>query len=96
MTKGERTRASIIAIGMQVWREQGFERVTATRVASLVGITHGAVLYHFKSTDGMRDAIAAHAVWKGDSIIVPQLIAARHPATAQMDNVERSTYLSRL
>jgi AcrR family transcriptional regulator len=81
---------------MQLWREQGLERVTATRVASLVGITHGAVLYHFDSTDGMRDAIAAHAVWKSDTVIVPQLIAMRHPSTAHMDNVERSAYFSRM
>lgn len=96
VTKGARTRAEIISVGLKLWREHGAERVTASRVAGLLGITHGACLYHFGSTSGMRDAIAAHAVRAEDGIVVPQLIAIRHPAVAHFTLADKASYLNTL
>lgn len=93
--KGARTRASIVEIGLQVWRETP-EKVNANHIASLVGITHGACLYHFKTVDLLRDAIAQHAVRTGDKIVVPMLLAARHPATAELTTEQKAEYLSNL
>lgn len=95
MSKGARTRESIILIGLQVWRENP-DRVNMTHVGSLVGITHAAVAYHFDSSDGLRNAIAEHAVRINDPVVVPMLIAARHPATAALPAAVKAAHLSSL
>lgn len=96
ISKGARTRAELITVGYNLWREKGMEAVTATRTGSLVGVTHAACLYHFKSTALLRDAIAAHAVALRDPIIVPQLLAIKHPVTANMSQAEKMDHLKKL
>lgn len=96
MGKGARTRAEILAVGLQVWRERGMERVTCTHVASLVGVTHATCLYHFKTTEGLRNAIAAEAVRQRDSIIVPQLITTNHIAVMGMSDAMKRVYFANL
>lgn len=93
--KGARTKASIVEIGLQVWRETP-DKVNANHIASLVGITHGAIIYHFDSVDSLRDAIAEYAVRIGDPIVVPMLIAARHPSTSGLTAEQKAAYLSSL
>lgn len=86
---GERRKASILQIGLQHWPD-----VSARRIAGALGMTHSAVLYHFKDIAGLRAAIAAEAVRVGDPLIVPMLIAARHPAVASMGAEQRQKYLA--
>lgn len=96
MSKGERTKAELIAVGLQVWRDQGIERVTVTRCASLVGVTHAAALYHFKTASAFRVAVAEQAVRSRDPVIVPQLITTGHDAVASFTPEERRAYLHNL
>ena len=93
MTHGERTKAAILLTGLAMWRNDP-RSVSARGIGNVLGLTHGAILYHTGSTAGLRDAIAAEAVRIGDLVIVPQLIAARHPAVAEMAAVDRARYLS--
>lgn len=95
MSKGARTKAEIVEVGLQVWRETP-DKVNANHIASLVGITHGAVLYHFRTVDALRNAIAEHAVRIGDCTVIPMLLAAKHPATAGMTAETKAAYLSSL
>lgn len=95
MSKGLRTKESIILIGLQVWRENP-DRVNMTHVGSLVGITHAAVSYHFGSSDGLRNAVAEHAVRISDPVVVPMLLASRHPATAAMTAQQKAPFLQSL
>lgn len=95
MSKGQRTRESIVLVGLQVWRENP-DRVTMSHVGSMVGITHAAVAYHFKSSDKLRNAIAEHAVRTGDPVVVPMLLASRHPATASMTAQQKAPFLQSL
>ena len=93
LTHGQRVKASIITVGLCLWRE-GVSNVTARQIGKAVGLTHSAVLYHFDSADAMRSAIADEAVRRGDRHIVPQLIASRHPAIEGMAAAERQRYLA--
>lgn len=92
MSKGARTRESIILIGLQVWRENP-DRVNMSRVASRIGITHAGIAYHFVNTDTMKDAIADHAVRVRDPIVIADLIVKQHRAVANMPEAERMQYL---
>ena len=92
-THGKRTKAAILATGLTLWRDDP-RSVSARGIGSALGLTHSAVLYHFGSSDGLRDAIAAEAVRMGCGVIVPQLIASRHPAVADMAAPDRARYLA--
>lgn len=82
MSHGAQTKAKILEIGAKLWAlEMG---VSASRIASVLDMTHGAVLYHFENADGMRDEIAAYAVRNELSGVIRHLIALRHPAVADM------------
>lgn len=93
MSKGERTKAEIVQIGLQVWRETP-NRVNASHIASLVGITHAAVIYHWGTAAQLRMAIAEHAVKVRDPVIVPMLITSGHPAVAHMSESEKMEFLA--
>lgn len=93
-THGERTKAAIIAAGLQLWRERA-GHVTARRIGAALDMTHSAILYHFGTSEGLKAAIAAEAVKIGDVVIVPQLIVANHPAASTLSEVERRGFLSR-
>lgn len=92
-THGQRTKAAILATGLTMWREDS-RSVSARGIGTALGLTHSAVLYHFGSSDGLRDAIAAEAVRTGCVVIVPQLITARHAAVADMAPSDRARYLT--
>jgi hypothetical protein len=91
-THGERVRASILAAGLDCWRFDP-ATVTARRIGRTLEMSHCNVLYHFGSAAALKDAIAAEAVRIGDTKIIPMLIAAKHPAVADMPGVDRARFL---
>lgn len=95
MSKGARRKREILDVGLSVWRETP-DRVNASHIASLIGITHGTIIYHYQTAEALRAAIATHAVEQQDEIVVPMLIAANHPAIAALSDAERAGYLSKL
>jgi AcrR family transcriptional regulator len=92
-THGERRKAAIIEAGLALWRIDPVT-VSARKIGAKLGMTHSAVLYHFDNADGLKNAIASEAVRIGDGVIVPQLIAARHPAAAGIAPADRRRYLA--
>lgn len=90
---GAKVKAAIIATGLDLWRADP-ATVSARKIGQRVGMTHSACLYHFGTAEALRAAIAAEAVRLGDPVIVPQLITARHPATASLTPAQRAAYLS--
>lgn len=92
-THGEKVKALILTCGVKLWRDDPAS-VSARRIGKMMDMTHSAVLYHFGNADGLRAAIAAEAVRTGDTVIVPQLIASRHPAVADLSASDRRRYLA--
>ena len=89
---GARVKAAIVAVGLELWRADP-ATVSARKIGQRVGLTHSACLYHFGTADLLKDAIAREAVRLGDPVIVPQLITARHPATALLSVEQRAAFL---
>jgi AcrR family transcriptional regulator len=85
----------IIDAGLALWRENP-ALLTVREIGKRAGITHATVLHHFGSVEQLRDALAHEAVTRCDAVIVPQLLASRHPATADMDSETRARILSAL
>lgn len=90
---GERVKASILAAGLDIWRSDA-AAVSARKIGARLDMTHSAVLYHFGDVDALKAALAAEAVRVGDTVIVPQLIASRHPAAAALSDADRRRYLA--
>ena len=91
-THGARVRLSILEMGLRLWAVDP-TYVSARRIANELDMTHSNVLYHFKHTQGLKDAIAFHAVKQGESRVIVHLIASGHKAIAAMDEPARQEHL---
>lgn len=74
------TRARIIAAGLALRREAPGEPVGVRAVGRAVGMPHQGICYHWRSASALNDAICAEAVRVQDAVILPVLVALRHPA----------------
>lgn len=93
MKHGDRQKRKILNAGLKLWRQDP-ARLTLRNVADAVGVTHPSVLYHFKEDGGLRDAVAAHAVDRGDSRIIVQLMAMGHAAVKGLSEADRRRHAS--
>ena len=84
------TKRKILNVGIMMWLEDPMT-VNAHAIAKRMGMTHGAVLYHFP--EGVKDSVALHAVKTGNSKIICQLIVADHIAVEQMNEKIKAEYL---
>jgi AcrR family transcriptional regulator len=85
-THGDKTREKILNAGVELW-----PYISVSSVARKAGLTHAAVLYHFP-TCNLKNKIAEHAITIGDSRVIVQLIASRHPAIGKMPVGERHSH----
>lgn len=91
MTHGDRRRTQILEAGLSLW-----PGVTARNVAKSIGITHSAVLYHFGTSEALKDAVAAHAITVQCDRVIPMLIVAKHSAAEVLTMGQRIEYLSQV
>ena len=80
----------ILQAGVDLWPD-----VTLSTVARSLGITPAGVLHHFPS-DGLKDAVAHHAVETGNSRVIVQLVALGHHSIAEMSQAERLRHFKRI
>lgn len=93
MKHGERTRKRILDAGVKLWIETG-GNVSPINIGAVLNMTHSAILYHYRTTGALRDAIATHAVSVGDSRVIMHLIALRHPAINDLDTEARDRHVA--
>lgn len=86
------TRQLILSAGVELWAKDPCE-VTVRRIADALGLSYHAILYHFATVAELRAAIAAYAVEVGNSAVIVQLIAVKHPAIADLEPWQRVYYL---
>lgn len=84
-------KRNILEAGVALW-----PNVTARAVARQIGTSHTIVLYHFGDIAGLKIAIAKHAIETGNSSVIAQLIAVRHPAVARMSDATAAKHLGLL
>ncbi len=85
MKHGDRTKRAILEVGLKLWHADS-ARLTHRNVAKALGMTHPAIFYHFLD---LRSAVAAYAVQIGDSHIIVQLMALKHPAVKKLSDADR-------
>lgn len=90
---GAQKREAIIQAGLDLWRDDPAS-VSARRIGKVLGMSHAGILFHYKSVDGLKNAIAERAVEMCDPVIIPKLIVAGHPAIADMPAAMRQVYLA--
>lgn len=59
-TRGEATRARIVAAAVKAFAEKGFEAASTRDIAQRAGTDQGLVTYHFRSKDDLWRAAADH------------------------------------
>lgn len=84
------TKRRILETGVRLWHSSS-DNVTARAIARELGITHPAVSYHFP--DGIKHAVAEHAIKISDSRIIVQLIAVNHKLVSHFTENEKKKWL---
>ena len=75
----EATRAALIAVGREIFAEQGFAGAGAPEIAQRAGVTRGAIAHHFKDKLGLFAAVVraeAEAVGAALQALPPGAMAA--------------------
>lgn len=83
------TRDKILDAGVALW-----PHVSPSSVAREMGLnSHVNVLYYFKTTQALKDAVAQHAVDTGNSKVIVQLLAVGHTVVSKMRPTDRARHL---
>ncbi|MEL6921339.1 MAG: CerR family C-terminal domain-containing protein [Pseudomonadota bacterium] len=53
----DKTRMSLIEVGLKLGARQGFEQTSVRQIAETAGVNLAAINYHFGGKDGLREAI---------------------------------------
>lgn len=85
-THGDKTREKILNAGVKIWPE-----MSLSKIGRETGLTHAAISYHFP-LEQLRDRVAEHAVAIGESRVIVQLIAEKHPAVDHLTAGEKSAH----
>lgn len=85
-------RNSILYVGADLWAN-GI-RPTPAAIAVRLGVSRAAVLYYFRTTRQLHDAIARYGVNNGNSRLIVQLVAIDHTAVAGLSDILRSHHFS--
>ncbi|CAN3981384.1 TetR/AcrR family transcriptional regulator [Kitasatospora purpeofusca] len=63
------TRARIVAIALELFSEQGYERTSLREIADRLGVTKAALYYHFKTKEDIVHGIVATTAAPIDELI---------------------------
>lgn len=69
------------------------DKLSARAIGRSMNMTHAAILYHWRTSAALKDAVAAHAVKSNDSRVMLYLIGARHPAVAGLSDEQRAAVM---
>lgn len=90
MKVGDKTRQRILTAGLKLW-----PNVSPSSIARALHLnSHTNVIYHFKTTEKLKNAVAEYAVKMGDSRVVTQLIAGNHKAVKNLSQADRLRHLN--
>lgn len=87
MKHGDKIKDKILEAALGLWCSDP-KKMTTRNIAEKINMTHGTVVYHFGDT--LRDSVAEHAVKRGESRIIVQLMALDHPAIQALTKRERA------
>ncbi len=82
-TRGEETRARIIAAALQVFGEQGYVQASTRQIAASAAVNPPALQYYFDSKEGLHRACAQHIIDRVQVILSPALNRAHEAIRAK-------------
>lgn len=65
----EISKEKILFTAMQLFANNGFHKTTAATIAKACGISHGLLFYHFKSKEGLLQAVVDYSIHKIKGIL---------------------------
>lgn len=74
--RGRRRQAELVAAGVEILSESGWEGLTHRAVAARAEANPGLVHYYFNGTSGLRLAVAAQAARQSITALFDELLAA--------------------
>lgn len=83
-------RELMLEVGLKLWRSDP-TKISTRNIAKMIGKSHVTVFNKFPN--GVRKAIAAHGVAKGDSVVIVSLMLINDPLVANLSEEEREKHL---
>ncbi|GIH93185.1 TetR/AcrR family transcriptional regulator [Planobispora siamensis] len=77
-SKGERTRARILAAAAELFAASGFHAVSLRDIAAHAGLTHAGLLHHFPGKDSLLIEVLDHRD-REDAEVLSQVAPREHP-----------------
>lgn len=90
MSKGDETKQKILEVGLRLWKEDP-TKVSTRNIAKELGMTGGAIGYHFPGI--LKEAIAAYAINIEDIQVIADLIVSNHPLIEEMPYQDKAKYM---
>lgn len=75
--EAEATRESILSAALDLFSEKGFSRTTCSDIAKRIGMTRGAVYWHFENKEALLAALIDYANERGKNIVAEQIADIR-------------------
>lgn len=76
---GNLRRSQMVAAGLKLSHELGYDRVTGSMIAEVVGLSKSSVMQRFGTMAELRNCVMREAVRTGDAAVVAQGLAALDP-----------------
>lgn len=85
------TRAALIAAGLKIFGQRGFDAASTREIAAAAKTNIGSIAYHFGSKEGLRQACADEIVARIGAVVQPEtLIAGAATPEAALSVIELS------
>lgn len=88
MSHGKDVKERILNAGLILWPD-----VSSRSIGRYLDMSHSNILYHFGDANGLKNAIAKHAIHECKSHIIVQLIASNHPSIKDMAFDTRQSHI---
>ncbi len=82
-TRGDETRARIVAAALEVFGEQGYVQASTRQIAASAGVNPPALQYYFDSKEGLHRACAQYIIDRVQVILSPALADAHEAIRAK-------------
>jgi AcrR family transcriptional regulator len=68
--RGDATRERLIVAAARIFDEHGYAAVSTREIARQAGVNQAAILYHFKSKEGLYQAVAEHLAFTASETLL--------------------------
>lgn len=94
--KVENRNRAVLDAALRLALLRGYRNITRQQVADEAGVAVGSVNNAFGTMDGLRDAVMAAAVHRGDLPVIAQGLVDRHPAALNAPQAIKDSALASL